>query len=113
MKLSGYDISMIRGDTEGIIVSVKTKDGELKPLVEGDTIYFTVKKSIRTDEILLQKVITTFYDGKAHININPSDTKGLGYGTYTYDVQWTSSTGKVKTIVPPSDFKICGEVTYD
>lgn len=113
MKLSGYRIEMIRGDTEGIIVSVTTKDGEDKPLTEGDTIYFTVKKSIYTDEILLQKTITTFYDGKAHINISPSDTKGLRYGTYTYDVQWTSSTGKVKTIVPPSVFEVCGEVTYD
>ena len=111
--MSRYNISMIRGDTEGIVVSVKTKNGKLKPLVEGDTIYFTVKESIHTDEILLQKVITTFDDGKAHINISPSDTKGLRYGTYTYDVQWTSSTGKVKTIVPPSVFRVCGEVTYD
>lgn len=113
MKLSGYRIEMIRGDTEGIIVSVKTKDGEDKPLTEGDIIYFTVKKSIYTDEILLQKTITTFDDGKAHINISPSDTKGLRYDTYVYDIQWTSSAGAVKTIVPPSGFRVCGEVTYD
>ncbi len=113
MKINGYDIKMIRGDTEGIIVSVKTKDGEDKPLTEGDTIYFTVKKSIYTDEILLQKVITTFDDGKAHINISPGDTKGLRYGTYVYDIQMNSSAGAVKTIVPPSVFEVCGEVTYD
>ncbi len=104
---------MIRGDTEDIMVYVKTKNGELKPLTEGDTIYFTVKKSIHTDEILLQKVITTFDDGLAHISISPGDTKNLKFDTYTYDIQWTSSTGKVKTIVPPSGFRVCGEVTYD
>lgn len=113
MKLNGNNIRMIRGDSEGILVHVTTEDGELKPLVEGDTIYFTVKKSIYTEEILLQKVITTFDDGKAHINIGPIDTKEWNYGTYTYDVQWTSSTGRVKTIVPPSVFEVCGEVTYD
>lgn len=113
MKLSGYRIEMIRGDTEGIIVSVKTKDGEDKPLTEGDIIYFTVKKSIHTDEILLQKTITTFDDGKAHINISPSDTKDLAYGLYVYDIQMNSSAGAVKTIVPPSVFEVGGEVTYD
>lgn len=113
MIIRGKKIYMIRGDTEDIIVSVKTKDGEDKPLTEGDIIYFTVKKSIHTDEILLQKVITTFDDGKARINISPSDTKGLRYGTYVYDIQWTSSAGAVKTIVPPSFFEVRGEVTYD
>lgn len=113
MRINGYDIRMIRGDTEDILVYVKTKDGELKPLTEGETIYFTVKKSIHTDEILLQKVITTFDDGLAHISISPGDTKDLDFDTYIYDIQWTSSTGHVKTIVPPSEFIISGEVTYE
>lgn len=37
MVIQGYNISMIRGDTETIKVSVKDIEGVLVPLVIGDT----------------------------------------------------------------------------
>lgn len=111
MKIQGTNLSMIRGDTESIVVSC-IKDN--RPYIEdGDIIYFTVKKSVKTEEKLLQKIITIFKDDKALIEIEPQDTKELKYGKYVYDIQLTKFNGEVKTLVHPSNFEIEGEVTYE
>lgn len=111
MWINGTHIAMIRGDTETLSISC-TKDGE--PYIEiGDIIYFTVKKSVKTEEKLLQKIITIFKDDKALIEIEPQDTKELKYGKYVYDIQLTKLNGEVKTLVHPSNFEIVGEVTYE
>lgn len=114
MKIQGYNISMIRGDTEIIKVSCKDAQGVDVPFKDGDTLYFTVKTSVDTEGKKLQKVITEFPDGIAYINILPDDTKLMSFfRTYYYDIQLTRADGTVKTIIPPSKFTIKGEVTYE
>lgn len=113
MKVNGTNVSMIRGDSETITVSCMNEDGSDLLFVEGDTIYFTIKENTKTAEKLVQKVITEFNDGKAIIEIIPSDTKPLKYQTYVYDVEWITTSGTVTTIVPPSKFVIADEVTYE
>ena len=44
--------------------------------------------------------------------IEPEDTSGLDFGNYVYDVELTLADGTVNTIIPPSTFKVMGEVTY-
>ena len=75
MKVNGTDLSMIRGDSESITLSLK--DGEAAiPFVTGETVYFTVKVSAIVDEIALQKIVTEFNeDGNCIIEIAPNDTK--------------------------------------
>lgn len=113
MKVSGKNMTMTRGDSEVIVIECSLEDGTAMPFLEGDTVYFTVKETIRDEEKVLQKVITEFTDGKAIINIEPEDTKSLLFKTYVYDVQLTTAEGTVRTIIPPSKFTIGGEVTYD
>ena len=43
MQISNTNISMIRGDSESITVAMQDSTGAAVPLVDGDTIYFTVK----------------------------------------------------------------------
>ena len=113
MKVSGTDLSMIRGDSESIILSLK-KDGDIIPFNQGDTVYFTVKQSSGTEKIMLQKIITEFdEDGNCIIEIEPEDTKELSFRSYVYDIQLTDSNGRVTTIIPCSKFAIEAEVTYD
>ena len=112
MQINGTDIQMIRGDTESIQIRM-TQNGEQVPFEAGDTLYFTVKRSVYEDEKLLQKVVTEFPGGEALIEIAPEDTKKLDYATYSYDVQLTAKDGTITTIIPPSDFKILPEVTYE
>ncbi len=113
MEIQGYNISMIRGDTETIKISCKNAQGADVPLENGDTLYFTVKSSVGTEEKEMQKVITEFSDGIAYINISPDDTKLMSFGSYYYDIQLTREDGTVKTIIPPSKFTVKREVTYE
>ena len=113
MKIQGTNISMTRGDSEAIKVTVKDTLGNAVPLVTGDTIHFTVREHIRSATKIIEKIITEFDDGEALININPQDTNELSYISYVYDIQLTRENGTVKTIIPPSQLTITGEVTYD
>ena len=113
MKIQGTNISMIRGDSQSIIVSVKDKDDNKVPLITGDMIYLTVKDSVNTEEKVLQKVVTQFEDGNATIEITPDDTNDIPFKTYVYDIQLNRVDGTVNTIIPPSNFTIGGEVTYE
>ena len=113
MEIQGYNIAMIRGDTETIRVSCKDAQGVDVPLKDGDTLYFTVKSFVGAEKIEMQKVITEFQDGIAYINIAPEDTKSMGFKNYYYDIQLTRADGTVKTIIPPSKFTIKGEITYE
>ena len=113
MKIQGSSISMTRGDSEAIKVTVKDTLGNVIPLVTGDTIYFTVRKNILDPTKVIEKIITEFDDGQALITIRPQDTNNLRFTAYVYDIQLTKENGTVKTIIPPSRFLITGEVTYD
>jgi len=113
MEIQGYNISMIRGDTETIKISCKDTKGVDVPLVDGDTLYFTVKTSVGAEEKEMQKVITEFPDGIGYINISPDNTKFMSFRNYYYDIQLTRADGTVKTIIPPSIFTVKGEITYE
>ena len=113
MNIRGTNISMIRGDSQSIIVFIIDKDGNKVPLIAGDVIYLTVKRSVYTAEKVLQKVVTQFEDGNATIEITPDDTKDIPFKTYVYDIQFNRADGTVNTIIPPSNFTIGGEVTYE
>ena len=113
MKIKGTNISMTRGDSEAIKVTVKDTLGNVVPLVTGDTIYFTVRDHMMSTTKIIEKIITEFDDGQALITIDPQDTNDLRFAPYVYDIQLTRENGMVKTIVTPSQFLITGEVTYD
>lgn len=113
MRAIGTDLFMTRGDSETIPLSFEQEDGSLLPFNEGDILYFTVKENTNTEEKILQKVVTTFINNVAYINIFPSDTKGKKYMTYKYDIQITRATGVVTTLVTVSDFTLEEEVTYE
>lgn len=113
MIIQNTAISMIRGDSESITVQCFDSDGNIIPLDSGDKIYFTVKQNVTSDTKAFQKIITTFTEGKALIDILPSDTKALKFGQYKYDVQLTRADNSVVTIIPPSQFNLLEEVTWD
>lgn len=118
MKIVGTEISMVRGDTEVLAVSI-TKDGVQQDFVPGDTVYLSVRKNLKSLLYAFQKVVTTFIEGKAYVRIEPDDTKTLAAGEYVYDVQVTFAPLTefdlpiVKTIIWPSAFIIEQEVTVE
>lgn len=107
-------LTMTRGDSAAFKVSASMENGSIRPFDPGDTIYFTVKKTTDTPDVIIQKIIKDFDEtGAANIVIDPKDTRDIAYGDYKYDIQLTTSSGAVQTILKPSTFKITEEVTFD
>lgn len=102
------NITLTRGDSASIAVELKNPDGTDYSLQSGDILLFTVKYNCITEDIIIQKDISS--DGI--INLIPSDTNDLLYGVYFYDVQLTRTNGAVNTVIPPRDFIVANEVTF-
>jgi len=113
MIVSGTNIYITRGDSESLSVALQEPNGIAIPMAIGDKVYFTVKQNINTADKVLQFIVEEFVDGKAVIEINPSDTAALAYGVYVYDIQVSLASGVKRTIIKPSSFEIGGEVTYE
>ena len=104
----GNCIRMTRGDNEELLVSCPER-----PFAEGDVVELTVRRQAGVGPALVRKRVTGFTEGKALISFLPEDTAGLPFCTASYDVQVTFTDLGVKTIVPPADFVIGRENTYD
>lgn len=104
-QIEDNSISLTRGDSARIDITVVDAEGEEYELQEGDVLLFTVKSSVNDKDILIQK-------SGAIVNLLPADTEDLEYGKYVYDVQLTLLDGTVNTIIAPSTFKIMSEVSW-
>lgn len=115
MIVDGTNLSMIRGDTESITISIRDQYEDPIVLKTGeDTVYFTVKLNTTVQEKVLQKIITNFdIAGDAIIELSHYDTKDLPYRSYKYDIQWVDVNGNVRTIVAPALFVIDPEITFE
>ena len=107
-------ITLTRGDTFVATVEMN-KDGEPYTPQEGDVIRFAVKhptmNASKTDyadaEPLIEKVIP---NGTLILQLDPEDTKPLGFGDYVYDIQITYANGRVDTFITTAQFKLTPEV---
>ena len=105
-------MNITRGDTKSFKFRRKS-DG--KPITqEADNIYFTVKNTNYTDEVLFQKTIDDMdFDEEYyyHFTILPKDTNELEYGDYKYDIEVKIGDTYVKTIAKGT-LKIEEETTF-
>lgn len=104
-RISGNDISITRGDTAIIDFSLNDY-----VLTDGDTVYFSVKKSVNYEESVIQKIITSFAGGKALIELSATDTD-IEARSYVYDIQCNLADGRVDTVIGPAKFAVLEGVT--
>jgi len=109
------NIVITRGDSAVITLSISNPDsGEPYIPTGDDRLTMTVKKSIDDAEAIIIKTlgngIEVTEDG-CILHIDPADTSGMQYGDYVYDVELIMGNGYTDTIIPPSQFRITGEVT--
>lgn len=101
-------IRLTRGDTARFTIPITNEtNGEEYTMQSGDILYLTIKKSGKDYEPLLQKSAK----GSNVIKIDPLDTKELAFNKYKYDVQLTTESGDVYTIIEPRTFEIMEEIT--
>ena len=112
--IEGNSITLTRGDTLRVIISIIIDDEEYIP-VAGDVVRFALKHPIlnadKTDYVdtdpLILKTIPT---DSMILTLLPEDTKPLGFGKYVYDVEITFSDGTVTTFITKAPFKLTEEV---
>lgn len=98
-------ITLTRGDHCALKVDIKDISGVSYPIKSGDSLVFTMRKKVESEEILIQKS----FDGDV-LNLVSEDTLNLEFGAYVYDIVLTLSTGEVYTVIPISTFNVSKEV---
>ena len=107
VKLQGTNITMTRGDTARVQVSIANPDGtEYKPL-NGDVVRFAMKKSYYDENPLVLKNIPI---DTLLLTIEPTDTKPLQFGKYVYDIELTQRDGTVNTFITKANIILEEEV---
>lgn len=105
-KIEYGKIFITRGDTASFNIEVRQPDKRtVYELAEGDNLTFTVKQTDSEVDFLIQKVGAT-------VKLASDDTKKLAYGQYWYDVQLTFADGTINTIIAPTPFVVCSEITF-
>lgn len=108
VNINGTTITMTRGDTLRVKLSISDSQGRKYSPIESDKIRFAVKSSYDSPEPLIVKDIP--YD-TCVLHLNPKDTKRLKQPKdYVYDIQITLNDGTVDTIIPKATLKIVEEV---
>ena len=101
-------IQLTRGDTARLSITIENDlTNDTYEITENDTIRLTVKRTVKDEEPLFQKVIK----GSNQFSIDPEDTHNLQFGKYIYDVELTTDKGDVFTIIVPTTLEILREVT--
>lgn len=105
-------LQMIRGDTAKFKFQRLDADSQVITLTP-DSLYFTVKETVNKLAIVFQKTLddmTIDSDGTYHFVIEPTDTNGLQYGNYAYDLEVIQD--GVKSTISIGKFVITPEVTW-
>ena len=89
------NIELTRGDTGLFTISLVNNNGTPYVPQLGDSLRFAMSRSFGKEVILTKQIpIETLT-----LEILPSDTSSLDFGKYVYDIQFTSSEGRVSTII--------------
>ena len=91
-------ITLVRGDTVEIPVTIRTRDGDAYVPSEGDVIRFALKESYDSDSVLIKKVLS---NDDLILRLESCETKGLPARKkpYVYDVQLATVNGYVDTFI--------------
>lgn len=99
-------VTLTRGDTARLKLSIQDENGNDYIPDENDTIVMSVKRSLTDVTFVFQKTLSN-----DEFLILPVDTASLEPGTYYFDVQATVANGDVNTIIPPTELVIMRGVT--
>lgn len=107
IRIKGTTISLVRGDSAMIQITINDADGNVYTPAEGDSIRFAVKKSYYQVDPDLVKTIP---NDTLVLTLEPADTKDLDFGPYKYDIELTTEDGEVDTFIAMAELWILEEV---
>lgn len=106
-KVSNNKITLTRGDTCRIKLSLTDSNGNEFVPGDGDVIRFAAKRYYSDAEPVIFIVVP---NDTLVLEIKPEDTKNLDFGTYVYDMQITFADGTIDTFITKSMLRIEEEV---
>lgn len=106
-KTLGNNITLTRGDTLQLKVSLYNQDGTEYEPASGDVIRFAMKKNYTDAEPLLN---ITIPNDTLMLTLQPADTNQLDFGPYVYDLEITKTDGTVDTFIAEASFVLAPEV---
>lgn len=109
VHISEKNIKMTRGDSAVIDLTIYEGDETtIYTPQEGDEVYFTVKPDINNDYFVIQKkfIINEGVDTLTLV-LHKSDTIGLNFGTYFYDIRLENGSN-IDTILDRGSFILEG-----
>lgn len=108
LEIQGSKITLTRGDSLRIYISLKYKNTKTQYIPEeGDQIRFALKKKYSDIEPLILKQIPT---DTLLLHLTHEDTESLNVGSYVYDIELTHANGDVDTFIDKAIFAITEEV---
>lgn len=107
IKVNGTTITMTRGDTLKVKLTLTEPTGEDYIPKEGDVIKVGVKNNYSDESCLIEKVLP---NDTMILHLYPEDTKNLSFGSYVWDAQITFENGDVNTFIEKAKLKITEEV---
>lgn len=110
LKISGNKISLTRGDSAYITLTINTDNG-IYNLNDGDEVRVQVRDAPNTGELLFDGQIDVMDNGEIVWHILPSQTSELDVKSYYWDAQLETSNGDIFTFITSSPFKLTDEVT--
>ena len=105
--LEGNEINITRGDTALIDFTLDNHE-----FVDGDAVYFSVKRSTKDTSYIINKEITNFNGNTATIELLSDDTR-IPKGKYWYDIQCSLADGRVDTVVNKERFIVLEDVNNE
>lgn len=105
--VDGSTITLTRGDTLKLKVSITRPGGGEYVPQPGDVVRFAMKRTVHDAVPALVKEIPV---DTMMLVIGAEDTKNLRFGDYVYDVQLTTLDGVVDTFIPLSVLHLTEEV---
>ena len=105
--LEGNEINITRGDTALIDFTLDNHE-----FVDGDAVYFSVKRSTKDTSYIINKEITNFNGNTATIELLSDDTR-IPKGKYWYDIQCSLADGRIDTVINKERFIVLEDVNNE
>ena len=106
-NVTGTNVSITRGDSATLHVDLTNADGTAYTPLSGDSVVLTVKEDANETDALL----TLTADSDMTFHFLPTDTDGMAYGSYKYDIQLTTGSNGY-TVIPVATFTVMDEITW-
>lgn len=100
-------IRITRGDSLTVNVTLTDNDGFPYEPVEGDTVWFTVKKSAVAEDVLIRKKIDIT---NLVLDLVEEDTRDLAFGEYKYEIEVITGQDDHYTVIKNAPFIIMEEL---